>query len=85
MPRPKPSEEDLQRRESRKAEWSQFRKEHLFTQVELAQFLGISRRTVQLIEAGKVSPFPGTLRKFSELKAKHESERRWNEDSSSSL
>jgi predicted transcriptional regulator len=72
MPRPKTTDADLQEREKRKKEWRQFRKEHLFTQVNLAEFLGISRRTVQLVEAGRVSPFPGTLRRFLALKAKHE-------------
>jgi transcriptional regulator with XRE-family HTH domain len=85
MPRPKPSEEDLQQRESRKQEWSQFRKKNLFTQVRLAEVLDISRRTVQLIESCRVSPFPGTLRKFLALKTKYEHEERHDEDSGSAL
>ena len=85
MPRPKPSEEDLQEREVRKLEWQQFRKENLFTQVKLAEVLGISRRSVQLVEASRVSPFPGTLRKFLALKAKYEQEKQRDEDSSGVL
>ena len=72
MPRPKPTEEDLKDREDRRQEWKKFRKDRLFTQTKLAEVLGLSRRTVQLIEAGKVSPFPDTLRKFWALKARHE-------------
>jgi transcriptional regulator with XRE-family HTH domain len=85
MPRLKPSEEDLQERESRKQEWRRFRKENLLTQIRLAEVLGISRRTVQLIEAGRVTPFPGTLRKFLALKAKYEHERDFDEDPSHAL
>jgi DNA-binding XRE family transcriptional regulator len=71
MPRPKPTEEDMKERDARREEWRKFRKDHLFTQVKLAEVLDLSRRTVQLIEAGKVSPFPDTLRKFQALKARH--------------
>ena len=75
MPRPKPSEEDLKEREQRRHEWVEFRKKNLFTQVRLAEVLELSRRTVQQIEAGKVSPWPETLRKFQALKAKYDRER----------
>ena len=51
MSRSKPTEEDLKDRDSRREEWRKFRKDHLFTQVKLAEVLGLSRRTVQLIEA----------------------------------
>ena len=74
MARPKPTEEDLKAREARRDEWRQFRKNHLFTQVKLAEVLGLSRRAVQWIEAGKVTPLPSTLRLFKALKAKHEHE-----------
>jgi DNA-binding XRE family transcriptional regulator len=80
MPRLKPTEEDLKEREDRRLEWKKFRKDRLFTQSKLAEVLGLSRRTVQLIEAGKVSPFPETLRKFQALKARHSSEEVVNED-----
>jgi DNA-binding XRE family transcriptional regulator len=83
MPRLKPTEEDLKEREDRRLEWKKFRKDRLFTQSKLAEVLGLSRRTVQLIEAGKVSPFPETLRKFQALKARHSSEEVVNEDSGS--
>lgn len=74
MPRSKPTEEDLKDRGVRSQEWRKFRKDHLFTQIKLAEVLGLSRRTVQLIETGKVDPFPNTLRKFLALKAKYSNE-----------
>lgn len=73
MARPKPTEEDLERRTRRQAEWVEFRKEYLFTQKRLAEILGISRRTVQQVEAGLVTPLPDTLRSFLTLKAKYSS------------
>ena len=75
MPRPKPTEEDLKYREVRKQEWLDFRKTYMFTQVKLAEVLGISRRGVQLVEKGKVTPLPQTLRSFAALKARHQSGR----------
>ena len=74
MARPKPTEEDLATRETRRAEWKQFRKEYLFTQVRLAEVLGISRRTVQLIERGSVTPLARTLHRFKTLLAKYKNE-----------
>jgi DNA-binding XRE family transcriptional regulator len=71
MPRPKPTKADLERREHRQHEWTEFRKEYMFTQVRLAELLGVCRRTVQLIEAGKVTPLPVTLRRFLALKARY--------------
>lgn len=71
MPRPKPTEEDLEERQARKQEWLKFRKEYLFTQVKLAEILGISRRSVQNIEGCIRTPLPSTLRKFLALKAKY--------------
>jgi len=71
MARPKPTEEDKERRARRRTEWVEFRKEYLFTQKRLAEILGISRRTVQQIEAGLVTPLPQTLRNFLALKARY--------------
>jgi DNA-binding XRE family transcriptional regulator len=71
MPKPAVTDEELKEREVRSQEWRAFRKDHLFTQVRLAEVLGMSRREVQLIEKGKVSPIQNTLRKFLALKAKY--------------
>ncbi len=53
-------------------EWSAFRQEHLYSQVKLAQVLGISRRTVQYVEAEDGGPMPSasTLSQFQALKAR---------------
>ena len=75
MPRPKPTEEDLLERRTRREEWLKFRKDNLFTQVILAEILEISRRKVQFIEAAELTPLMSTLRKFRALKAKYDAEK----------
>jgi DNA-binding XRE family transcriptional regulator len=78
MSRPKPNTDDLKKRKKRAAEWKQFRKNFLFTQKKLADTMAdsvgaISRRTIQQIEAAKITPHPSTLRLFAIFKKKHES------------
>jgi DNA-binding XRE family transcriptional regulator len=72
MPRLKPTRRDLKERQARAVEWKSFRKVYLFTQKRLGDIVGISRRTVQQIEAGKVTPHPATLRKFISYRQKCE-------------
>lgn len=72
MPRLKPTSQDLEKREERARVWRQFRKDYLFTQKRLADIVGISRRTVQQIEAGTITPQSNTLRLFLVIKKKHE-------------
>lgn len=62
-------------RERRADEWRLFRRNHLFTQRHLADITGISRRTLQLIEAARITPQPTTLRKFMLYKVKCERNR----------
>lgn len=71
MPRPKPTEEDLKEREGRAVEIREFLKTYKFTEVRLAEVLGVSRRTVQMMKAGRVSPHPVTVKTWEILKAKH--------------
>ena len=71
MPRPKPTDEDLQEREQLATAVAKFMKDNKFTEVKLAEILGVSRRTVQMMKAGKVTPHPGTLRKWETLVAKY--------------
>ena len=52
-------------------EWKAFRKSRLFTQLELARVLGLSRRQVQNIEHGVSVPMFRTQAKFNALKARH--------------
>jgi predicted transcriptional regulator len=71
MAKPKPTKDDLRKRKLRAKEWRAFMKEALFTEVKLAEVLGISRRDVQYIKAGLVTPHPRTVQRFASLKAMH--------------
>jgi len=55
----------------RARQWKKFRKKHYFSQERLAQVLGISRRAVQYVEAGQLTPHASTLFKFEVLRIKH--------------
>ena len=73
----KANSEDRKRRKERAEEWRQFRREHLFTQKRLADVIShsvgnISRRTIQQIEAARITPHPDTLRLFAAFKKKYE-------------
>lgn len=74
MPRKKPSQEDLEAREELSAQLIRFSKDHLFTEISLAEVLGVSRRTIQMIKAAKVTPHPGTKRKWLALVQKYKNE-----------
>jgi DNA-binding XRE family transcriptional regulator len=57
---------ELTERQERAEAWKQFRRDHLFTQRKLAEALGnISRRTIQQVEAGNITPHSSTLRLFA--------------------
>lgn len=71
MPRPAPTDGDIELRKRRAQEMKHFMKEHLFTEIKLADVLGVSRRTVQMIKAGKVTPTPSTLHKWEALLKSH--------------
>lgn len=84
MTKSKPTEDELEERIARAQEWGQFRQEFGFTQKSLADTLksidtdkteklpGVSRRTIQMIEAGLIKPHAHTLALFEELKCRHE-------------
>lgn len=59
-------------RKTTAAEWKQFRADNLFTQLQLAAVLGMSKRQVQNIEWGNSKPSYSTASKFRILKAKHD-------------
>lgn len=44
-----------------------FMKNNLFTEKKLADVVGVSRRTIQMIKAGNVMPHQGTLDKLEAL------------------
>jgi len=71
MPRPKPTEGELRERAERAAALTDFMKKNKFTEVKLAEALGISRRSIQMMKSGSVTPHPSTLHKLAALVAKH--------------
>jgi DNA-binding XRE family transcriptional regulator len=58
--------------EDRAFEFSKFRQDNNLSQKLLSEIIGVCRRTIQLIEAGKIVPHADTVRKFNALKAKYE-------------
>jgi len=72
MPRLKASSEEIEERKKRAVKWRDFMKDNLFTEKKLAETIGVSRRTVQMVRAGKVTPHKDTLHKFETLVAKYE-------------
>lgn len=71
MPRPKPTEDDLQEREKRADKIKKFLKNFKFTEVQFADALGISRRSAQMMKAGKVTPAPETIDRLERLFKKY--------------
>jgi hypothetical protein len=69
----KQRQEELKRRDQRAREWKLFRRDHLFSQRNLCEALRCSRRTVVAIESREtLCPHPDLLRRFRDLKRKHE-------------
>ena len=57
-------------------EWTNFRQKNKLSQKFLSEIIGVSRRTIQNIEAGSIIPQAATMQKFLDLRAKYESEGR---------
>ncbi len=72
MARLKPTDDDLKEREERSTQIRLFLKNFKFTEVKLAEILGISRRSVQMMKAGRVSPHPNTIKAWESLRAKYQ-------------
>lgn len=66
--------EEQNKRKSRAKVWKGFMKKYLFTQVNLANALGISRRSVQYVISGEIAPHKGTDEKFRLLMQKYHSQ-----------
>lgn len=75
MPRRKPNDDDIKAREVLAKQMKDFRRDNLFNQKKLAEILDLSRRTIQMIESGKITPHPGTLLAFKTLAAKYKTAR----------
>ena len=67
--------EKANKRKARAKRWTSFCKDFLFTQVQLAQALGISRRTCQYVMAGEVAPRADVDERFNLLWRKYTSEK----------
>lgn len=80
MPRPKPTAENLKERKKRATEFKVFRRDNKLTQRALADLMadgedgGGCRRTIQMIEAGKITPHKSTLTRFAIIKSRIEAE-----------
>ncbi len=70
MPRLKPTDDELKERRARAVALTKFMKDNKFTEVKLAESIGASRRTVQMIKAGNVTPHEDTLRRLAALVAR---------------
>lgn len=78
MPRPKPTADDLKARKALAREFRVFRREYKVTQRALADMMrepgddspAGCRRTIQMIEAAKISPHKSTLMRFQIVKSK---------------
>ena len=71
MPRLKPTEDELKERRARAVALTKFMKDNKFTEVKLAEATGVSRRSIQMMKSGSVTPHPATLHKLASLVAKH--------------
>ena len=75
MARPKRDNTDLESEMKRRAiEFSKFRNQNNLSQKLLAEIINVSRRTIQSVEAAKILPQKGTLKKFENLRAKYAAE-----------
>jgi transcriptional regulator with XRE-family HTH domain len=82
MPRPKPTAEDLKARKALSKDFKNFRREYKITQRALADLMrepgddsaAGCRRTIQMVEAGKISPHRSTLLRFQIVKSRIEAE-----------
>ena len=75
MARPKRDNTSVEPEMKRLAvEFSQFRQDNNLSQKLLAEVIGISRRTIQSVEAGRILPHKQTLDAFEKLKLKYAAE-----------
>lgn len=64
MPKPSPTEDDLKTRRELAVQMVEFMRDNKFTEVKLADLLGVSRRTVQSMKAAQVTAHPVTIRRL---------------------
>lgn len=64
MARKKPTAEDFEERQERSEKIRKYLKDNLCTEVRLAETLKISRRTLQMVKAARITPTPDTRKKL---------------------
>jgi DNA-binding XRE family transcriptional regulator len=76
MARPKRTLDSELEKEMQKTarEWTKLREMNKLSQTFLSEIIGVSRRTIQSIEAGSIIPQAATRKKFEDLRAKYEHE-----------
>lgn len=75
MARPKRDEsEAIPKKQKLALQFSSFREANGLSQTLLAEIIGVSRRTIQSVEAANILPQEGTLEKFEKLRDKYRKE-----------
>ena len=71
MSRPKPTAEDLEARVKRATQVKEFCTNNKYTEKKLAETLGVSRRSIQMVKAGGVTPNKATIGRLEALFSKY--------------
>lgn len=69
--RPASTEEEIREREALGAEIREFMAENLFTEKKLADLLGVSRRSMQMMKAGRSMPHKETFDRLQVVFSKY--------------
>lgn len=72
MARPKTTEAGFQERKRLGEQVKAFMEENKFTELKMAETLGISRRSMQMLKAGRIKPHADTLRRWEAISSKYE-------------
>ena len=72
MARPKTTADGFREREALGIEVKAFMEAHKFTELKMAETLGISRRSMQMLKAGRIKPHAETLKRWEIISSKYE-------------
>lgn len=72
MARPKTTADGFRERETLGAEVKAFMETYKFTELKMAETLGISRRSMQMLKAGRIKPHAETLKRWEVISSKYE-------------
>jgi len=73
MPKVTLTEEVLEERKKRAQELKDFMVNNKFTERRLGEIVGVSRRSIQMIKAARITPHLDTLRRLETLYLKYKS------------